>query len=236
MNLKRVSIPHLENLSEEQYNRVRYADSIEVHLKVDGAGIRFWKDEGKFVMGTSRVNCITDAQQFIDHNPNSARCRAYAELFKTLEESEFVRNLPDNVTVIAEVLYKPLGYSVVEAHVYVKVPYRISNNLTIGVIEILRTDTMMPVDDNERHRIMMQMITEAGLNDILLFGTWLFTTDGDLLTSGSREGFREDLLSLAERDVFWDILGGVNEGIICRAGDIVFKITTDEYRALRKQK
>lgn len=237
MNLKRVSIPHLENLTDEQFNAVLNAEKIDLHLKVDGAGIRFWKEDGKFVMGTSQVARIETARQFIDHNPRSMRCRAYAKLFHTLEDSLVVKSLPENVTVIAEVLYKPLGYSEGMNHVYVKVPYRISNDLAIAVIDIVESDSMMPVDGHTYHAIMMDMIRAAGGEHILLFSTGLFSIDSELLpTITDRAELRNDLLFLAEKDAFWTLLGDMNEGVVCHAGDIVFKITTDEYRELRKQK
>lgn len=237
MNLKRVSIPHLETLTDDQFKAVLNAEKIDLHLKVDGAGIRFWKEDGKFVMGTSRVARIESARQFIDHNPRSMRCRAYANLFHTLEDSLVVKSLPENVTVIAEVLYKPLGYRDGMNHVYVKVPYRIINDLAIAVIDIVESDSMMPVDEHTYHTIMMDMIRAAGGEHILMFSTGLFSIDGELLPSITTRGeFRNDLLFLAEKDAFWTLLGDMNEGIVCRAGDIVFKITTDEYRELRKQK
>lgn len=237
MNLKRVPIPHLENLTDDQFKAVLNAEKIDLHLKVDGAGIRFWKEDGKFIMGTSRVARIESARQFIDHNPRSMRCRAYAELFHTLDGSLVVKSLPENVTVIAEVLYKPLGYRDGMNHVYVKVPYRIINDLAIAVIDIVESDSMMPVDDHTHHTIMMDMIRAAGGEHILMFSTGLFSIDGELLPSiTTREEFRNDMLFLAEKDAFWTLLGDMNEGIVCRAGDIVFKITTDEYRELRKQK
>lgn len=237
MNLKRVSIPHLENLTDDQFEAVLNAEKIDLHLKVDGAGIRFWKEDGKFVMGTSRVARIVSARQFIDHNPRSMRCRAYAELFHTLDGSLVVKSLPENVTVIAEVLYKPLGYKDGMNHVYVKVPYRIINDLAIAVIDIVESDSMMPVDDHTHHTIMMDMIRAAGGEHILMFSTGLFSIDGELLpTITDRAELRNDLLFLAEKDVFWTLLGDINEGIVCHAGDIVFKITTDEYRTLRNQK
>lgn len=236
MNLKRVSIPHLENLTDDQFEAVLNAEKIDLHLKVDGAGIRFWKEDGKFVMGTSRVARIESARQFIDHNPRSMRCRAYAELFHTLDGSLVVKSLPENVTVIAEVLYKPLGYKDGMNHVYVKVPYRIINDLAIAVIDIVESDSMMPVDEHTYHTIMMDMIRAAGGEHILMFSTGLFSIDSELLpTITDRAELRNDLLFLAEKDVFWTLLGDMNEGIVCRAGDIVFKITTDEYRELRKQ-
>ena len=237
MNLKRVSIPHLENLTDDQFSAVLNAEKINLHLKVDGAGIRFWKEDGKFVMGTSRVVRIESARQFIDRNPRSMRCRAYAKLFHTLEKSMVVKSLPENVTVIAEVLYKPLGYRDGMNHVYVKVPYRIINDLAIAIIDIVESDSMMPVDEHTYHTIMMDMIRAAGGEHILMFSTGLFSIDGELLPSiTTREEFRNDMLFLAEKDAFWTLLGDMNEGIVCRAGDIVFKITTDEYRELRKQK
>ena len=237
MNLKRVSIPHLENLTDDQFKAVLYAEKIDIHLKVDGAGIRFWKEDGKFVMGTSRVARIEEARQFIDHNPRSMRCCAYAKLFHTLEDSLVVKSLPENVTVIAEVLYKPLGYKDGTNHVYVKVPYRIINDLAIAVIDIVESDSMMTVDDHTYHTIMMDMIRAAGGEHVLMFGTGLFSIDCELLpTITDRAELRNDLLFLAEKDAFWTLLGDMNEGIVCRAGDIVFKITTDEYRELRKQK
>lgn len=237
MNLKRVSIPHLENLTDDQFEAVLNAEKIDLHLKVDGAGIRFWKEDGKFVMGTSRVARIESARQFIDHNPRSMRCRAYAKLFHTLDGSLVVKSLPENVTVIAEVLYKPLGYKDGMNHVYVKVPYRIINDLAIAVIDIVESDSMMPVDDQTHHTIMMDMIRAAGGEHILMFSTGLFSIDSELLpTITDRAELRNDLLFLAEKDAFWTLLGDMNEGIVCRAGDIVFKITTDEYRELRKQK
>nr|DAV92142.1 MAG TPA: RNA ligase 2 [Caudoviricetes sp.] len=237
MNLKRVSIPHLENLTDDQFEAVLNAEKIDLHLKVDGAGIRFWKEDGKFVMGTSRVARIESARQFIDHNPRSMRCHAYAKLFHTLEDSLVVKSLPENVTVIAEVLYKPLGYKDGMNHVYVKVPYRIINDLAIAVIDIVESDSMMPVDEHTYHTIMMDMIRAAGGEHILMFSTGLFSIDSELLpTITDRAELRNDLLFLAEKDAFWTLLGDMNEGIVCRAGDIVFKITTDEYRELRKQK
>ena len=233
MNLNRVSIPHLENLTDDQFRAVLNAEKIDIHLKVDGAGIRFWKE----VMGTSRVARIESARQFIDHNPRSMRCRAYAQLFHTLEESQVVKSLPENVTVIAEVLYKPLGYSDGMNHVYVKVPYRVNYDLAIAVIDVLESDSMMPVDEHTNHTIMMDMIRAAGREHILLFDTGLFSINCKLLpTITDRAELRNDLLFLAEKDAFWILLGDMNEGIVCRAGDIVFKITTDEYRALRNRK
>jgi hypothetical protein len=96
-------------------------DNIDINLKVDGAGIRFGKDrEGKLFFLTSRVTnplYSKDVGSFADYAknlPNASdvqvgRAEKYDQALSTIVNSKFIRVLPKDSIVQAEMLFNPMA-------------------------------------------------------------------------------------------------------------------------------
>lgn len=147
-NYKRQSIKHIYNpgskteMSDQDFldmikmihQNGNTLDGMPINLKVDGAGVRFGKDqEGKAFFMTSRVTnplYLKDAGSFEryskSHNATPQaleRARAYDHALEEILTSDFIRKLPDDTIVQAEMLFNEMAEHSPEGLKFVNIPY-----------------------------------------------------------------------------------------------------------------
>ena len=109
-------------------------NGMPVNLKVDGAGIRFGKDEsGRPFMMTSKVTTPLYADNvgyFTDFGREKgqdaetlARTKKYDDALALITGSKFIQTLPDNTIVQAEMLYTPMAQETDQGLKFVNISY-----------------------------------------------------------------------------------------------------------------
>jgi hypothetical protein len=134
-------------------------DGMDVNLKVDGAGIRFGRDAaGKPFMMTSRINTplyaenIGDFERFSqsrDQTPEQqARAQAYDQALRVIVNSDFVKSLPRDTIVQAEMLFVPLAEKTPAGLKFVNIPYdasKLGKTMTLVPFSVKQFSTGEPV-------------------------------------------------------------------------------------------
>lgn len=109
-------------------------DNIPITLKVDGAGIRFGKDQaGKPFFMTSRVTTPMYAKQvgaFAKYSRDNngtpeqvARAEKYDQALDLIVNSDFIKTLPKDTIVNAEMLYMPMAEKTDKGIKFVNISY-----------------------------------------------------------------------------------------------------------------
>jgi hypothetical protein len=147
-NYKRTGIPHIYNpgssvemkdadfirMCQEIAGMGGKLDGAPINLKVDGAGIRFGKDEqGKPFFMTSKVTDPKYAENYGDfeqfgnamgQDPERLEfTKKYDEALKTIVSSDFINRLPADTIVQAEMLFMPMGKKSEDGVTFVNIPY-----------------------------------------------------------------------------------------------------------------
>ena len=113
-------------------------DDVPINLKVDGAGIRFGRDQqGKPFFMTSRVDrpiYADDAGFFSQYAREQgqtaeqvARAQNYDQALKLITSSDFVKKLPPNTLVQAEMLFNAMGQETADGIKFVNISYSPEN-------------------------------------------------------------------------------------------------------------
>lgn len=109
-------------------------DGVPINLKVDGAGIRFGKDQsGRPFMMTSKVTepiYADNATFFTDFERKQGRgeefmnrAQNYDDAVALITRSKFIQSLPDDTIVQAEMLFNPMAQNVDGQLKFVNIPY-----------------------------------------------------------------------------------------------------------------
>lgn len=109
-------------------------NGVPINLKVDGAGIRFGKDEsGRPFFMTSKVTTplyADDIGYFTNYGKEKgqspeqlARTKNYDNALSTIVNSRFIQSLPEDTIVQAEMLYNPMAEKVDGNLKFVNIPY-----------------------------------------------------------------------------------------------------------------
>lgn len=109
-------------------------NGIQINLKIDGAGIRFGKDEsGRPFLMTSRVTeplyandvgVFTNFGKEKGQSPEQlARTKAYDDALALITGSKFIQTLPSDTIVQAEMLYNPMAQEIDGQLKFVNIPY-----------------------------------------------------------------------------------------------------------------
>lgn len=139
-------------------------DNIPVNLKVDGAGIRFGKDEqGQPFFMTSRVTdplYANDVGYFTNYGKQKgqtpdqlARTKAYDDALDLIVNSNFIQKLPPDTIVQAEMLYNPMAEKVDGQLKFVNIPYdpkKLGKQMTLVpfIVKQYSTGESSPNQDN----------------------------------------------------------------------------------------
>lgn len=109
-------------------------NGVPINLKVDGAGIRFGKDEsGRPFMMTSKVTdpiYADNATYFTDFERKQGRgeefmqrAQNYDDAVALITRSKFIQSLPDDTIVQAEMLFNQMAQNVDGQFKFVNIPY-----------------------------------------------------------------------------------------------------------------
>jgi hypothetical protein len=109
-------------------------DGLPISLKVDGAGIRFGKDQsGRPFFMTSKVTTplyqddvgyfTSFGQQRGQDEENLARTKKYDDALALITGSKFIQALPSDTIVQAEMMYNPMAQQTDQGLKFVNIPY-----------------------------------------------------------------------------------------------------------------
>ena len=140
-------------------------DSAQITLKVDGAGIRFGRDiSGRPFFMTSRVTepLYADDMGYFERYGKSqnqsseqlARTRNYDQALSAIVNSDFIKQLPSDTIVQAEMLYTPMAQAVDNNQLkFVNIPYdqkRLGSEMTLIPISVRRFSTGQDLPDQDK--------------------------------------------------------------------------------------
>jgi len=162
----------LEFVNEIQKNRATL-DNIPVNLKVDGAGIRFGKDSnGRPFLMTSRVNKplysdnIGDFEKYgqsVGQTPEQlARTRNYDKALSLIVNSSFVKELPNDTIVQAEMLFNDMAEKTDKGLKFVNISYdpsKLGSQMTLVPFEFKKFSTGETLTDSEK--IKKQLLSKS---------------------------------------------------------------------------
>jgi hypothetical protein len=141
-------------------------DDLPVNLKVDGAGIRFGRDEaGRPFMMTSRINTplypenVGDFERYSKSRGQEGvqleRARAYDIALDAIVNSEFIQSLPRDTIVQAEMLFVPLAEKTPDGLKFVNISYdpkKLGKVMTLVPFSVKQFSTGDPVPNSENIR------------------------------------------------------------------------------------
>lgn len=191
----RVSSAELKNaefleIAKEIADNQGTLDGADISLKVDGAGIRFGKDEqGNPFFMTSRVTeplynkdvgFFTKYGQEQGQGPEQlARTKNYDNALSLITNSEFVKALPPDTVVQAEMMYTPMAEKTKDGLKFVNISYdpkKLGKEMTIVpiVVKQFSTGESHPNEDkikqslvsasNSRIKIITTHLSQQGID------------------------------------------------------------------------
>lgn len=133
-------------------------DDVDISLKVDGAGIRFGRDSsGRAFFMTSRVTepmYVDDigaftrfGQQQGQSDEQLARTKNYDDALSLIVKSDFIRQLPKDTIVQAEMLYNPMATPTPDGLKFVNIAYdkkALGRQMTLVPISVRQYSTGGP--------------------------------------------------------------------------------------------
>lgn len=166
-------------------------DNIPITLKVDGAGIRFGKDEsGRPFFMTSRVTTPMYADMIgvfakysQDNNGNPeqvARAAKYDKALDLIVNSDFIKTLPNDTIVQAEMMYNAMAEKTPKGLKFVNIPYEpklLGKQMTLVPITVSKYSTgeASPQADS-----IIQKLIASTTPEIKIVGTELQHGDIDV--------------------------------------------------------
>ncbi len=147
-------------------------EGVPINLKVDGAGIRFGKtSEGEPFFMTSRVDKpmtsanIGDFEKFgVSRNQSPeqlARTKSYDLALETIVTADFMKDIPPDTIVQAEMLFNPMAERSSDGYKFVNIPYdpkKLGKVMTLVPISVKEFSTGKPRPDSAK-------IKQALVND-----------------------------------------------------------------------
>lgn len=161
----------------------------KVNLKVDGAGIRFGKDEsGRPFMMTSRADrplYADDIGSFAAFNKDRGeefqqRGAKYDRALDTIVNSDFINVVPDDAIVQAEMLYNEMAEKTDAGLKFVNIPYdpkKLGTKMTLVpfMIKVYSTGETHPQEEE-----ILDELNKQSNNDIKIMSNTLPTKDIDI--------------------------------------------------------
>ncbi len=152
-------------------------DGIQINLKVDGAGIRFGKDEsGRPFFMTSKVTkplYSDDVGFFTDFGRSKgqdeeilSRTKKYDDALSLIVNSEFIKTLPPDTIVQAEMMYNPMAQQVDGQLKFVNIPYdpkKLGKQMTLVPFMVKQYSTGESLPDESK---ILQKLKSASDNNI----------------------------------------------------------------------
>lgn len=161
-------------------------DEVPINLKVDGAGIRFGRDQnGEPFFMTSRVDrpIYSADQGFFTRYAKEqkqtaeqqARAHNYDQALKIITNSDFIKKIPANTLVQAEMLYKPMGEKTVDGLKFVNISYNpkeLGKVMTLVPFAFKRFTTGTDLDKQQSDEIKKHLI-DASTQDVKIINNQL---------------------------------------------------------------
>lgn len=171
-------------LCKEIANNGGTLDNIPVTLKVDGAGIRFGKDQsGQPFFMTSKVTTPLykkDVGYFTRFGQEQGqseeqlnRTRKYDDALNVIVNSNFIQTLPDDTIVQAEMLYNPMAEKIDGQLKFVNIPYdakKLGKEMTLVPFTARQYSTGTPRPDQNK---IIQNLISASSPSIKIVGNKL---------------------------------------------------------------
>ena len=151
-------------------------DNIAVNLKVDGAGIRFGKDEsGRAFFMTSKVTTplYKDNVGYFTNfgiekgqsDEQLARTKNYDNALSLIVNSDFIETLPPDTIVQAEMLYNPMAEDVDGQLKFVNIPYdpkKLGKQMTLVPFMAKKYSTGEPLPNEDK--IIQKLVSSSSGN------------------------------------------------------------------------
>lgn len=187
---KRRGIPHIFNpgsstemkdaefikLCQEIADNGGSLDDASINLKVDGNGVRFGKDaQGRPFFMTGKDSEPAYAENYgyyarkMGDETNPAYTK-YDEAMKVILSSDFIKTIPNDTIVQAEVMYAPAGKKSKEGTAFVKIPYdprKLGSILTVVPFDVktYSTGQQSPNSDKIRTNLLGKSTKEIKMVD-----------------------------------------------------------------------
>lgn len=147
--------------------------NVPINLKVDGAGVRFGRDaQGRPFFMTSRVNepkYIDNYGDFEAYGRSQGQSeerlnftKNYDEALKTILTSDFMRDIPPDTIVSAEMLYNPMAKKTPDGYEFVNIPYdpaKLGREMTLVPISVKEFSTGQTRPDEAK--IKKQLVKDS---------------------------------------------------------------------------
>jgi hypothetical protein len=172
---KRKGIPHIYNpgssteLKDAEFIRMCQdiaandgsLDNASINLKVDGNGVRFGRDEqGQpfFMTGKDSEPAYAKDYGYFARkmgDVNNPAYTKYDDAMKVILSSDFIKSIPKDTIVQAEVMYAPAGKKSKEGTAFVKIPYdpkKLGSVLTVVPFSVKTFSTGAESPDSKKIR------------------------------------------------------------------------------------
>lgn len=188
----RKGVVHLQNMKDVEFieliKRIKTdlkgkLDDVKMTLKIDGLGARFGKDAtGRPFFESSRSGPIFQSGSFSAYAKNKGltgelldRAKHYDDIFDMVINSSFIKKLPKNSKVVAEILYNPMAQEDDTTLKFVTVGYdknKLGQLMSIVplYVEVANTGAPHPKNDD-----IKQMLLAQGNEDIKFIDNKLYT-------------------------------------------------------------
>jgi hypothetical protein len=137
---------------KKQFGAILKNDSVDISLKVDGAGFRFGKDrEDKFFIESSRSGPIYTSNAFSSFAKSKgaddeklARAYLYDDMFSVLSRSRLAEIVPIDCKIVCEMLFNPMSQDLGKTRKFVSIAYdkgKLGDQMTIVLIQAMNATT-----------------------------------------------------------------------------------------------
>lgn len=238
-------------------------DKVPINLKVDGAGIRFGRDQkGQAFFMTSRVDrpIYAEDQGFFSkyakeqgqNQEQQARARNYDQALKIITDSDFIKKVPVNTLVQAEMLYTPMAQQTDDGLQFVNISYNPQNlgkliTLVPFSFKKFSTGTELPAQQSSE---IKKQLTDASTSDVKIINNQLEHSGLDVMNiiepvvaldpknrvankdtlDAAREKLSQAILT-SPKLKGKNVLGNTMEGIIVNMpSGQVFKVTSPQMK------
>lgn len=265
---KRKGVPHIYNpgssvemkdnefikMCQEIAKNNGTLDGVKINLKVDGSGIKFGKDEsGKpFVMKKDgELIYKKDVSKFTKlGDPNRKEVlKMHEDSINLILDSDFIKSLPNNTIVSAEMLYTPMGKKSEQGLVFIRIPYdikKLGKLMTLVVYDVQEYNTGKSLQNadkiinnlekqsNNDIKIMSNRLSQQQINLTNIIKPVLALNSKELNTPQAKQVLSKarkkisDAIIDSPKLLGKDKLGSILEGIVINfPSGMTVKVTSD---------
>ena len=149
-------------------------DNIQINEKIDGAGIRFGKDQNGrpfFMIGGLNQIFYADNVGWFEQNSKGdpERAKSYDQALSIITNSKFIQTLPDDIIVQSEMLFDPEQQenSVDGFNTFVNISYNtklLGRTMTLVPILVKQYSTGLSVDPQVEKQVIQKLVAASDPN------------------------------------------------------------------------